>query len=105
MTGCVLTLYEIADELLKKHSTSSFDEIYSKLVVGEKAAQKNCYRFNYSVDKLKELICQPSNCGDELIVDIAHEYEIGATYMFVQPVVGAPVYGMHIKTFLDQVKM
>lgn len=103
----VLTFYQVADCMAIDAKKATASEVFEQIMSldSSKRVCKNVYQFAMTPDKLVKQLKNPSGCSKALVDDIAKELECGAAYMFVQPVIGRPVYACSIPEFLDKASL
>lgn len=103
----VLTFYEVSESSAIDEKTVAADEVFDQIMSldSSKRVCKNVYKFSTSPDQLVTQLENPSGCSKVLVDNIAKELECGATHMFVQPVIGRPVYASPIREFLDKARL
>ena len=95
----VLAFYRIEDESI---FNKSMKDIWNDFVISkvEGVSCSNVFHFEFSTDVLLSLL-KSSDITNELLSDINSEYDLGATVMFVMPVVGNPIDGFLLSNFLS----
>ena len=99
MSGkCVLTFYSLPDTA----NEDSYTDVWQKYVQGkvDGVACKNVFSFDMNTEKLIALLKQRNKADQELLEDIKLMQASGASYMFVAPTNGDPVYGAYIADYL-----
>jgi hypothetical protein len=96
--NCVLTFYSLPSTATE----ASFGDVWQKYVLGEVegVACKNVYSFDMAPEALVGYLGQRKQVDEELLADIKAMLLSGASYMFVSPTVGGPIFGGYIAEYL-----
>jgi len=95
----VLTFYRIESDLI---FDMAIKDIWTEFVIAkvEGVSCSNVYQFEFPTEELLTLV-KSKDISSKLFSDIKSEYDSGATVMFVKPVVGNPIGGFLLSTFLS----
>ena len=98
----VIAFYEIRGNGIAK---SDFQKAWTR-VVNESPKTISCrtvFHFDINVTELLNRVNELKESDDELLQDILDQHHHnGANFMFVSPVVGAPIDGFYLEYFLDK---
>jgi|GEM_PF-6581702 len=95
----VLVFYRIESDLI---FDMDINDIWTDFVIAkvEGVSCSNVYHFELPTEELLTLV-KSKDISSKLFSDIKSEFETGATLMFVNPVVGNPIGGFLLSTFLS----
>ena len=95
----VLVFYRIESELI---FDMDIKDIWTDFVIAkvEGVSCSNVFHFELAPVELSALV-KSKDISSKLFSDIKSEFETGATLMFVNPVVGNPIDGFLLSTFLS----
>ncbi|MDO9206162.1 hypothetical protein [Methylotenera sp.] len=98
----VLTFYSVK---FQNEQRLSYEEVWQKCAVAkaENVSCTNVFRFQLKPTELSKMLRNLKLKDNNLLSDIKCEHQNGAVFMFVQPIVGAPIDGFYIEDFIAQV--
>jgi hypothetical protein len=95
----VISFYSIDDELAQL----SYREVWDKFIINKEAdiSCKNIFHCAMGVDDLADTLKDRANIDPLFLADIEFEHLNGANFMFVQPIVGEPIAGFHLASYIQ----
>jgi len=95
----VLTFYTLGDINV---AGLNYVEIWDNFVANktDNVVCKNVFKSNISSEALAETLRDKNNIRQDLAKHIDDEYQNVADYVFVQPVVGKPIFGIQISKLI-----